>query len=211
MRLSQYLSRTLASSRFVKSSNRLYYGKLTSDISYIRKALRLFKSINHIKNIQSIISKAFEAKNLSLINSMNILKNLMYAGYLLFDNVVFLQKILKITLFKSIKDPAKLAPKFWALAISFALVADTKILLDKQKVVDEKKSDSEEKTTSAHKCAFSLCKTDPKLLKRVVWDILDLYLAGCASNIFGKYQVEHLAALAGFFTSVFGVQEILGL
>ncbi|CAN3475650.1 peroxisomal membrane protein PMP27 [Diutina catenulata] len=197
-RLVAYLSRFLAYYLQRQGFSPAVYGKfltLKTDVSFIRKAMRFLKPLNHLKET----AKLYDNKNLAFRWSA-IIRNLAYAGYLTCDGLQLL-KLLKLLDAKTLPNVSKYAAKFWLIGILASLVGG----LQKVYYYNQYKTE----LRNAEKNADQLKQVNANLYtakRKIVWDLLDGFIA---CNTLGYLHfTEGDVGLAGTLTSIMGLEDM---
>ncbi|EMG50143.1 PEX11 Peroxisomal membrane protein PMP27 [Candida maltosa Xu316] len=198
-RLLTYLSRFLGYYAYRKGYSKEtieLWANLKANFTFIRKALRFLKPINHLQ----LASKAYDNKLLDpILQATTIIRNLAYAGYLSIDGVIFF-KLLGIIDSKKYPNLPKYASRFWLVGLIAGLINSLRIIVSLRNY--EKQEGDNEKETDVVAIKEKLYQAKRKL----VWDLLDTFIALNSLNIL--HFTEGDIGFAGVITSLMGLVDL---
>lgn len=193
-RLVAYLSRFLAyylqkqgfSADVVKK-----FADLKQHATFIRKALRFLKPLNHLQ----ASSKVFDDKvGDCVLNSTTVVKNLGLAGYLALDIITWFKMMGLVD-----KKKFLLVPVWSVRCWLVALIAGVINSLRSYKINSAKMADEKADTAALKKKLFTA-------KRKLVWDSLDIFI--CLNILNYLNFSEGDIGLAGTITSIMGLQDL---
>ncbi|CAR26880.1 hypothetical protein ZYGR_0I01520 [Zygosaccharomyces rouxii] len=194
LRLLQYLARFLAAQTLSPLAK-----ALQGQFTIVRKFLRFLKPLNSLQAAAKLYDNKLTSDG--IVRIFNIIKQLSFAGYLSLDQIN-LFRILRVV--PTTRFTGKLVPKManlcWLSALVSGMVCDLRqVSLSQSKITALAVNDDEKKLLSkAYKDRYSASR-------KFVWDATDLFMV--LNNLgYLRYQ-EGYVALAGVFTSLFGLQD----
>lgn len=195
LRLLQYLCRFLTAQTLSPLTK-----ALQSQFSTVRKFLRFLKPLNNLQGAAKLYDNKLTGDG--IIRIFSIIKQLAYAGYLSFDQINLL-KILRVV--PTTKFTGKQVPKicnwFWLGALLSGMICDVRqVRLSQSRIsaLNVNGDDEKKLLSKAHKERYSAGR-------KFVWDAIDSFMV--LNNLgYLRYQ-DGYVALAGIFTSLFGLQD----
>lgn len=194
LRLLQYLARFLAAQTLSPLAK-----ALQGQFAIVRKFLRFLKPLNNLQAAARLYDNKLTSDG--IIRAFNIIKQLSFAGYLSLDQIN-LFRILKVV--PTSKLTGKVVPRIanwcWLGALVSGMVCDVRqVRLSQSKITALAANDDEKKLLSrAYKDRYAASR-------KFVWNAADLFMV---LNSLGYLQYqEGYVALAGVFTSLFGLQD----
>ena len=212
-RLLSYLSRFLGYYAYKKGYSKEtieLWSNLKAHFTFIRKAMRFFKPVNHLQ----LASKAFDNKLMDpILQFTTIVRNLGYAGYLTIDAIVFF-KLLGIIDKKKYPNLGKYASRFWLLGLIAGLINSLRIIYslnsyenDQKNTQDEKVKETETETETETKAdTVAINQKLYQAKRKLIWDLLDTFIALNSLDIL--HFTEGDVGLAGVITSLLGLQDL---
>ncbi|RCK57374.1 Peroxisomal membrane protein PMP27 [Candida viswanathii] len=198
-RLLSYLSRFLGYYAYRKGYSKetiALFANLKGNFTFIRKAMRFLKPINHLQ----LASKAYDNKLLDpVLQITTIIRNLAYAGYLTIDGVIFF-KLLGLIDAKKFPNLATYASRFWLIGLIAGLINSLRIIYSLKDY--EHQEGDKEKETDAKAIHTKLYAAKRKL----VWDLLDTFIALNSLDIL--HFTEGDVGFAGTITSLLGLEDL---
>ncbi|GAV52870.1 hypothetical protein ZYGR_0AI01520 [Zygosaccharomyces rouxii] len=194
LRLLQYLARFLAAQTLSPLAK-----ALQSQFATVRKFLRFLKPLNNLQAAAKLYDNKLTGDG--IIRIFNIVKQLSYAGYLSLDqiNLFRILRVVPATRFTG-KAVPRIANWCWLSALVSGMVCDVRqARLAQSKITALAVNEDEKKLLSkAYKDRYSASR-------KFVWNAADLFMV--LNNLgYLQYQ-EGYVALAGVFTSLFGLQD----
>lgn len=201
LRTLQYLARFLSWYLLRKGYNAATiapWSAMKSQFGVVRKAMRLGKNVEHLKNF----TVALESKSDPLKSYLTALRQLGYFGYLTLDNLVFLHstKIHTLSSPQKAKSLTAASQKFWFLGLASSILSGLYTLSalrsEESRVV---------KTEAEGRLAQETINKQRKAIKtQLLSDCCDIVLP---VNSLGWVQLDDgVAGLAGLVSSLIGLR-----
>lgn len=192
--LSRFLSYYLQRQGFSPELVRLFKD-LKAHVTFIRKGMRFLKPLNHLQ----AASQAFDNKLMDpVLQLTTVIRNLGYVGYLSLDSVTWF-KMLGFVDKKSYPTVSTWASRFWLLGLVAGIVNDVRTYhINDAKL---KNADGDEKADVS-----SIKEKIYKAKRKLVWDLLDLFIALNTLNYL--HFTEGDVGLAGTITSILGLVDM---
>ncbi|CAX41330.1 peroxisomal membrane protein, putative [Candida dubliniensis CD36] len=205
-RLLSYLSRFLGYYAYKKGYSKEtieLWSNLKGHFTFIRKAMRFFKPINHLQ----LASKAYDNKLMDpILQFTTIIRNLGYAGYLTIDAIVFF-KLLGIIDKKKYPNLGKYASRFWLIGLISGLINSLRIIYSLNSYENNIEKQGEEINEKEKQVDINAINQKLYQAKRkLIWDSLDTFIALNSLDIL--HFTEGDVGLAGVITSLLGLQDL---
>ncbi|EER33938.1 hypothetical protein CTRG_02756 [Candida tropicalis MYA-3404] len=198
-RLLTYLSRFLGFYSFKKGYSKEtieLFANLKANFTFIRKAMRFLKPINHLQ----VASKTYDNKLMDpFLQLTTIIRNLAYAGYLTIDGVIFF-KLLGIINAKKFPNLPKYASRFWLVGLIAGLLNSLRIIYSLKDYEYQEGDNEKEVDSIAIKNKLYQAK------RKLIWDLLDTFIALNSLNIL--HFTEGDIGVAGTITSIMGLNDL---
>lgn len=167
------------------------FADLKQHATFIRKALRFLKPLNHLQ----AASKAYDDKvGDCVLNSTTVVKNLGLAGYLTLDIITWFKMMGLVD-----KKKFLLVPVWSVRCWLAALIAGVVNSLRSYKINSAKMADEKADTAALKKKLFTA-------KRKLVWDSLDIFI--CLNILNYLNFSEGDIGFAGTITSIMGLRDL---
>lgn len=193
LRLLQYLARFLAAQTLSPLAK-----SLQSQFGTVRKFLRFLKPLNNLQAAAKLYDNKLTSD--AIIRIFNIIKQISYAGYLSLDqiNLFRILRVVPATRFTG-KVVPRIANWCWFSALVSGMICDVRqVRLSQSKITALGSNDEKKLLSKAYKDRYAASR-------KFVWNAADLFMV--LNNLGYLKNQDGYVALAGVFTSLFGLQD----